>query len=195
MEPYWGMPLLETKDLILRKFDFNDVSDVFNNWTKHEETCSYLVWDPHETIEETVNAVKKWISYYDRSGYYWAIELKESRRVIGNVFVFRADPINDLCEIGVCIGKAFWRHGYAKQSVLEIMKFLFDKVKVGLIIAKHDEKNIASQHLLLSCGLLPDEQLHGQRQRRDGTACNLIYYSVHSANWYNWYNENFKTVI
>ena len=186
MKPYLGMPILETERLILRKFVIDDAEDVYRNWASDEETCTYLTWNPHVSLKESRDAVCKWIAYYEKSGYYWAIERKDVRDVIGDVFVFRAVPAEDLMEIGICIGKRYWRQGYGKEAAIRMMRFLFEEAHVGTILAKHDDLNIASRHLLPACGLNLDKNYSGSRKRRDGTTCTLLYYSASRQNWLEW---------
>lgn len=186
MKPYLGMSTLQTARLFLRKFTMEDAEDVYHNWASNEKVCTYLTWNPHSSLAESQNAVRKWITYYEKSGYYWAIERKKEEDLIGNIFVFRAVPFEDLMEIGICLGEKYWRQGYGKEATIKMMHFLFEEVEVGTILAKHDNLNIASQQLLQSCGLHPNKKYSGSRQRLDGTTCKLLYYSVTRQEWLEW---------
>ena len=191
LEKYLGVPLLETERLVLRKFRLNDYNDVYS-WASMEETCTYLVWNPHQSADESKEAVHRWISYYEKSGYYWAIEHKDEGQVIGSVFVHRAIPKDDLMEVGIFISPRYWKRGYGKESLLAAMNFLFTQARVGTIMAKHDCANIASQSLLLSCGMERNLNYNGKRERRNGTLCELFYYTSFAEQWLEWYSHNFK---
>ena len=72
-----GTKRIETKRLILRRFQENDAESMFRNWTNSFEVTKYLTWKPHENITETEVLLDKWIKESEKDDFYqWAIELK-----------------------------------------------------------------------------------------------------------------------
>lgn len=43
---------LETKDLILKKAEFEDWKTIYYNLWRHKESAKYMLWQPTETDED-----------------------------------------------------------------------------------------------------------------------------------------------
>lgn len=50
-----GTKTLETKRLILRRYELSDAEDMFNNFANNENVSRFLSWYPHENVETTKN--------------------------------------------------------------------------------------------------------------------------------------------
>ena len=85
------MKRIETKRLILRRFTLEDAEDMFNGWCNDPEVTRFLTWPPHGNVEVTKNILKDWISEYENGDYFnWAMELKETGKIVGNISPFLA---------------------------------------------------------------------------------------------------------
>lgn len=45
-----GTKKLETKRLILRRFEIEDANAMYKNWASDLEVSKYLTWPPHSSI-------------------------------------------------------------------------------------------------------------------------------------------------
>lgn len=149
-EDYVSKYVIETDNLLLRKFNINDASDMFNNWANDPEVTKYLTWNPHENIEKTTLIINKWIEEYNNpKTYRFAITLKKEHTLIGSIDV--VDYINDFPEVGYCLSKTYWNKGYMTEALKAFTKHLF-KNDFKKILIEADVNNIASNKVIEKCG-------------------------------------------
>ena len=174
-----GTKILSTERLLLRPFQIEDAYNMFNNWASNPNVTKYLTWQPHENVESTKTLLESWISCYSDPLYYqWAIELKEIGQVIGSISVVNVkESINEV-EIGYCIGENWWHKGYTSEAFKKVISFLFDKVKVMRIMAKHDSCNVNSGKVMLKCGLQYEGTLRKAGKNSTNKICDLAVYSI-----------------
>ena len=80
-----GTVRIETARLILRPFDCADARDMFQNWASDPEVTRYLSWPPHKDLGNG-GAPSAWCALYDDPRIYnWAVELRKTGEVVGNV--------------------------------------------------------------------------------------------------------------
>ena len=48
---------LETKDLILKKAEFEDWKTIYYNLWRHKESAKYMLWQPTETDEDAKDRI------------------------------------------------------------------------------------------------------------------------------------------
>lgn len=149
-----GTVTLHTERLILRKFSTEDSIDMFNNWAHDAEVTRYLTWINHPDIQTTMRLLKLWKDSYKNIDYYqWAIELKESKQVVGSISIVNIDDYNENCEIGYCIGKAFWNCGIMTEAFSSVIDFTFNQLGFKRIAGRHHTCNLASGRVMKKCGL------------------------------------------
>lgn len=175
-----GTIKLETERLILRRLELDDAEDMFNNWCNDEEVCRYLPWNPHGTIEVTNELLDMWVNDYNNSYVYrWIVILKENNKPIGTVDVVNKDIDNKVFELGHCYSKESWGKGLATEVFSKVISFLFEEVGVEVIVAKHNENNIASGKVMQKVGMKYDGTLRARvidkvTKERVGTVCYSI---------------------
>ena len=57
---------LETKDLILKKAEFEDWKTIYHNLWRHEESAKYMLWQPTETDEDAKDRMKRTIAFEEK---------------------------------------------------------------------------------------------------------------------------------
>ena len=103
-----GTQTIETHRLILRQFRLKDAEDMFAAWASDPDVTRFLTWPAHTSEDITRMVLTDWISRYgDGSFFNWAIEWKETGRVIGNISVVRIEEAIEEAELGYCLGKAY----------------------------------------------------------------------------------------
>lgn len=142
--------IIETDRLILRRFSADDLGDLFE-YLSDEEVVKF---EPYKTmsLEETKNNLK-WRIETDEM---IAVELKESHKVIGNIYLGKRDF--NSCEIGYVFNHKFWGKGYAKEACTAIIQYSFNN-GVHRIFAECDPENINSWRLLESIGFVKEAHL------------------------------------
>lgn len=64
-----GTRTIETDRLILRRFIAEDAEDMYHNWTSDVNVSRYVSWSVHQSLDETINLVSKWIDDYKKNSY------------------------------------------------------------------------------------------------------------------------------
>ncbi len=174
-----GTKQLETKRLILRKFNIEDATDMYNNWGSDYETSKMLFWDQHKNVEETKDLIKFWLKEYeDEDTYRWVVELKDTKEIIGSIDVVKKNRFDNTCEIGYCYGSKYWGKGYASEALNEVSKYLFKEAEFRLVELKHISDNVASGKVMQKCGFKYDGNLRKRAINPQFNRVNdLSYYS------------------
>ena len=146
--------MIETERLILRPFCENDAQDAFEYLKNPLVNCFASM--KLNTIEEAQEEMRR------RAGdtqYHFAIVLKETGRVIGEI---EAHPESMLPDEGaVCdtfspcwmLAKDFHGKGYAFEAAHAFYDYLFQEKGARRIYAYTEEDNHASQHLCERLGM------------------------------------------
>ncbi len=146
------LPTLTTERLILRKLRVSDHKDMFE-YSARPETSRYLLWSPHETSRFT----KKYLSYIqgqyrDENFYDFALEDKESGKMIGTCGFTSFDIENNAAEVGYVLHPDFWHKGLAPEALKRLMRFGFSELRLHRLVAKIIEENTASRRVAEKCG-------------------------------------------
>ncbi|MDE5891816.1 MAG: GNAT family N-acetyltransferase, partial [Acetatifactor sp.] len=97
--------IAETERLILRRYIKEDLQDLFE-YLSDMEVVEYEPYKPL-TFDET----KKNLEWRIGTEEMIAIELKNSHKMIGNVYMGKREF--DSLEIGYVFNRNYWGHGYA----------------------------------------------------------------------------------
>ena len=144
-------PVIETKNLLLRRMTHEDKNDIFQ-MRKDPRMHEYMDSKPDESVEETevyidrmVNgiAANKWI--------IWAIEHKVSKKVIGSISIWNIDKEKGVAELAYGIIPDYQGKGLMKEALLSAVGYGFNVMKLKSLDAYTEEKNIRSIKLLDSC--------------------------------------------
>ena len=173
-----GTQKIETHRLILRKFGIGDAEDVFTNWASDPEVTKYLTWPTHTGIEVTRAVLNDWIPRYEDGKYFnWAIEWRETGRVIGSIAVVRLEEAIGESEIGYCLSRAFWGRGIMPEALRAVQDYLFDTAGMDRIVAGHDVNNPKSGRVMEKAGMKKEGVRRGGGKNNRGicdTACYAI---------------------
>lgn len=146
-------PQLETKRVILRKFDLNDLDDMFALYSDRTVN-EFLPWFPHESIEKTRNFLNNILlkEYEKPIGYWYAIQLKENNRVVGFVVLHNIDAEIGSGELGYALLQEYWGKGLVAECCLAVV----DQIKKDgftYITATHDKNNLKSGRVMQKIGM------------------------------------------
>ena len=164
-----GTRTLETHRLTLRQFRIGDAEDMFANWASDPEVTRFLTWPTHTGVDITRMVLGDWIPRYEDGGFFnWAIEWKETGRVIGNIAVVRLDENVDAAELGYCRSRSFWGRGIMPEALRAVIDYLFDVVGANRIAACHDVNNPRSGRVMDKAGMKPEGILRGAGKNNRG---------------------------
>lgn len=135
--------IAETKRLILRRFQKEDLPDLFE-YLSDRETLEYEPYRPL-TLEEA----KENLEWRIGSDEMIAIEQKDSHKMIGNIYMGKRDF--EALEMGYVLNKNYWGCGYAAESCKALIEQAFSN-GIHRIYAECDPRNRNSWKLLEALG-------------------------------------------
>lgn len=161
-----NQPMFETERLILRPFRVEDASDMYA-YACDPDVGPMAGWKPHESPEESKTIIQSFIEIGD----VWAIESKETQRVIGSVGLHRtgrAGYTYDL-ELGYVMAKSEWGKGFTPEAAGCIIGFAF-RLGVETLLVSHFDGNVQSQRVIEKLGFKPAGHIDNSFSRFDGAS-------------------------
>lgn len=146
------MKKLETNRLILRPWQLSDAEDLYE-YAKINLVGPNAGWPPHQSIEESIEILKK--SVNNKSVY--AIQLKTENKVIGGIGIHERQPDDKLKhlkqrEIGYVLNPKYWGNGFVPEATHRLIKFSFEKLDLDLLWCGHYSDNFKSKRVNEKCG-------------------------------------------
>ncbi len=146
--------VFETERMVVRTFRPDDADDA-HAWLGDPVVARFMLWDTH-TREETETRVRAgaaivppgeigaWVEY--------AVELKETGRVVGSVSMKIEDEMGRQAEIGYCFGRRYQGRGLAAEATMGLMRYGIG-LGVHRFYAVADPRNTASVRLMERLGM------------------------------------------
>ncbi|MEQ8153271.1 MAG: GNAT family N-acetyltransferase [Clostridiaceae bacterium] len=174
-----GTKILETERLRLRKFKEEDAENMYNNWASDKEVARYLTWPAHSCVEASKQIIRMWMDdYKNKENYQWAIEMKEIGNIIGSISLLAVDNERENCEIGYCIGRAFWNKGIVTEALSAVIDFGFNEIGFERMAAYHHIDNPASGRVMEKCDLKYEGTLRKFSRDSSDNLVDCKYYSI-----------------
>lgn len=142
--------IAETERLILRRFEKEDLQDLFE-YLSDAEVVKYEPY-PALTLAET----KEKLAWRMGTEEMIAVECKDSRKMIGNVYLGKRDFSS--LELGYVFHRDYWGRGYAAESCKALMQQAFSG-GIHRIYAECDPLNRRSWKLLEALGFQREAHL------------------------------------
>lgn len=142
--------IAETERLILRRYNKEDLQDL-HEYLSDREVVEYEPYKPL-TFDET----KENLEWRIGTDEMIAVELKNSHKMIGNVYMGKRDF--EALEIGYVFNRKYWGHGYAAESCRTLIQQAFSN-GIHRIYAECDPCNKSSWKLLEALGFQREAHL------------------------------------
>lgn len=179
---FLGNPLLATNRLILRKFTVEDAMDVFE-YAREPEVARYVTWDAHKSIGDSINFINWTLDRYDSDeAGEWAIEYRETGRIIGGMGFVQIDTVNSCGAIGYVLSKEYWGKGLMTEAVKRLIRFGFEEMGLNRIEAVHIPENVASGKVMQKAGMFY-EGLLKQKMYAKGRYWDVKQYAAVKDEW------------
>jgi len=143
---------LETERLILRTITIDDKNEIFE-YRRDKEMNKYQGWIP-ETIEDVelfIGKISEQINVPD-TWFQFVIVDKKTSKIVGDLGIHFIDIENKQVEIGCTLNKDFQNKGFASESVIKVIDYLFKDLNKHRIITSIDPDNINSIRLVERIG-------------------------------------------
>ena len=156
---------LETARLVIRPLTDGDVDDLYA-YHRLPPIVAYLPW-PVRTREQTreVLETRKTAIVLDKEGdaLCLGVALRESNRVIGEMFLFWRSEANQQGELGFVFHPAFHGHGYAREAAERMLAVGFEDMGWHRIFGGCDSRNAASARLMERLGMRREAHFIGNK--------------------------------
>lgn len=146
---YPQMPIIETKNYLLRPANLNDAQDMFEYY-KQPNVVKYLPMNYHKNISDTKRFIKTFfIDNYNQGkiGHFVVVD-KSNNKVIGNIGLNNIGKDDIEGEIGICVNPIYWGNDIATELGKELLKFIFTNTNIKRIVANTYEENKSSRKSL-----------------------------------------------
>ena len=171
---------LESHRLIIRDHINSDL-EAMHKWISDPEIMQFLDWKTN-SIEETslkLNEAMEEINSSNRTKYYFAVELKGTYQIVGEVgvTVLIKNDFGGIAESGYFFLRQFWGQGLASESLIRVHEFAFNELGIHKIVADCDSENKASERVMIKCGMKKEGEFK-KHQFRSGKWCDSIKYAL-----------------
>ncbi len=131
---------METERLLIRRFKSEDWMDLYD-YLSQEEVVKY---EPYEvfSMEQCQKEAINWAG----NESFWAICLKETGKLIGNIYLSKGDF--DTWELGYVFNKEYHNFGYATEAAWTLVNDAFINQQARRVIAMCNPYNISSWKLM-----------------------------------------------
>ncbi|MDE7184301.1 MAG: GNAT family N-acetyltransferase [Lachnospiraceae bacterium] len=135
--------LAETERLILRRYQEEDLQDLF----EYLSDIEVVKYEPYKPL--TFDEAKENLQWRIGTDEMTAVELKNTHKMIGNVYMGKRDF--ESLEIGYVFNRNYWGNGYAAESCNALIHQAFAN-NIHRIYAECDPHNERSWKLLEALG-------------------------------------------
>jgi ribosomal-protein-alanine N-acetyltransferase len=146
---FMPFPNIETKNLILRRMNYGDIHDLFEmrkDARMNEYVDTKVEVDTNET-KAYIDKMNKGID--DNKWIIWVIEHKQNKKVIGTISIWNIKQESG--ELGYGIIPDFQGKGFMIETLLSVVKYGFNVMKLKTLDAYTEEHNDKSIKLLEKC--------------------------------------------
>lgn len=141
------MIAIQTARLVLRNFRKGDAADLFAYL--HEPRVGCFLSLRLETLREAEAEAEK----RGRDDQHVAVCLRDTGRLIGDVFAMPDDEDGDTVSVGWNFNADFGGAGLASEAARAVFDHLFTQTKARRLYAYVEDHNIASQRLCSRLGM------------------------------------------
>ena len=143
------MEKLTTKRTILRSLQLEDAEDLYE-YSKLDNVSLMIGRKLHESIEYT----KKYIEHEMKKDGIYAIELKTDHKVIGTIGLRKQDSELELDTrmVRIVLNPEYWGKGYAQEVTKELIRYVFEEVKIDTLTVGHFTFNVQSESVIKKLG-------------------------------------------
>ena len=144
---------LQTNRLIIRHLELSDLAN-FHVYRSNPDVTKYQGFDVMTIDQAEVFIKENSLKYFGKAGEWvqYAIENKATNKLIGDCAIKLDQYDIRIAEMGITISHLEQKKGYAKETLLGMLAFLFDTKEIHRVVEIVDAENIASINLLKSTG-------------------------------------------
>ena len=147
-----GIPVLETKRLLLRQFTPDDFEAV-HSYAGCYENIRYMIWGPNAEADTRnfINFAIEEAKELPCRNFQYAATRKEDGRLIGACNI--ALTIEEEAEVGWVLHRDAWKQGYGPEMGRALLNFGFERLGLRRILAHCAVENYGSYRVMEKIGM------------------------------------------
>ncbi|MDR1961659.1 MAG: GNAT family N-acetyltransferase [Gracilibacteraceae bacterium] len=172
--------MLRTERLILRAFGHGDLSDL-NEYAQSPLVGPMAGWKPHESMEESAEALELFLAADDN----WAIVRKDDLKTIGSIGLpaDRKRENDEARMLAYALGAPYWGMGYMAEAAQALLAHAFQDLRLSLVSAYHYPFNQQSRRVLEKTGFKMEGALRRSQKTHNGDILDAVCYSITREEW------------
>lgn len=178
-------PEILTQRLRLSKLMASDAPAMFE-YRSDPEVCRYQSFEPGtlRDVEIFIGSMKSTPFDTADTWFQFAIRLRESGQLIGDLGThFIADDPRQV-EIGFTVSPAYQGQGYGAEAVTGVLDFLFGSLQKHRVFASVDPRNEPSVALLKRVGMRQEAHFHKSLWFKGDWADDMVF-GILGSEWKN----------
>lgn len=161
--------MLQTERLTIRYIKETDFDDMFE-YLSDVEVMKY----EHEPMSK--KTLESFLDQFIPTKKFYAVVLKETGKMIGQVYVGKTEPIKfNEYSVGYIFNPDYHRKGYCTEATRALCIYAFNELKAHRLIAKCNPDNIASWRVMEKVGFKKEGLLRNRVALRSDAFGNPIY--------------------
>ena len=143
---------LTTEHLTLRPWRLTDVDDLYE-YASVDGVGQMAGWKPHESREESLEILRHFMDGKK------TFALEYEGKVIGSLGIekYNEEKLPEFAdkrgrEIGYVLSRDYWGRGLMPEAVSRVIEYLFEDVKLDVIVCGHFLRNHQSARVQEKCG-------------------------------------------
>ena len=171
------LPRLETERLILRELTLRDTQDIYE-YSSDPAVSRHVLWDTYQSPAQARMYIRHVRRQY-RQGFpgAFAVELKDTHKVIGTIGFSWINPEHRSCEVGYSLNRRYWNMGYATEALSRLIRYAFAELHLNRIEAQCETDNPASGRVMEKAGMHYEGTLR-QRLKNKGRFVDVKLYAI-----------------
>ncbi|MGI4984604.1 MAG: GNAT family N-acetyltransferase [Janthinobacterium lividum] len=173
--PFFAPITLTTPRLVLRPIRDEDASALFAVWSD-AEAMRYFSFLPMHCLDQAKERIAR-ASKRSAAGeeLICVLCLRTTGDVVGDCALSRADVPNRRAEIGFCLQRQHWGHGYMREATSALIDHALTALNLHRIEADIDPRNLASARLLKRLGFVREGLLRERWSVGDEVSDSELY--------------------
>ncbi len=160
-----------SKRLYYERLEGNNARQLLHMFEKDESPFISPMYKDAARLEGYLDLL---LFYYpfttERGACDWLLRLQENGQYIGILNLYelpkeRKEYYQNACHIGYTTAHSFRRHGYTREAVQHLIRFLFLQYGLAKVYAHTHQDNTASQALLESLGFRDRREMRDQEDK------------------------------
>jgi ribosomal-protein-alanine N-acetyltransferase len=151
---------IETARLTLRQFTLADVDDYYRQIWSQPDVTRYLPGGQPRPKGRTVVIINSFLDHWQRHGFgLWAAIYRDAAELIGHCGLQIVQETGEV-EVAYAFGKDYWGRGIASEAAGASLRFGFEELELGHVIALAVPENIGSRRVMEKNGMHYEKIVH-----------------------------------